>query len=297
MRFNILAKITNLSKGHLKISINHEEIKIKRNILHNPSQAENQRIINKLKMLNIVIDNKYNPYGDALEIHKLIKNPNPYYPNIKEKDIKILFKTITKNLPLYNSSLPKNFLWLKKRVSTRNFAEDKLSLRNVNKILNISYGIIKINRDYYNARHRTVPSAGAIYPLIPVYFSFKDSKIYIYNGNKLIYTKKKFILDDLINNAIYEKADEIIDFKNATGLISLFADLKYICSKYGPRGYLFTILEAGHVMQNIYLSSIKEDIGVCELGCILDDEILSFLNWQNSSKIHIISTVVGSILK
>lgn len=51
------------------------------------------------------------------------------------------------------------------------------------------------------------------------------------------------------------------------------ADLKYAIHNYGERGYRFSLLEAGHIVQNMMLVAASLDKGIAPIGGFDDKEI------------------------
>jgi SagB-type dehydrogenase family enzyme len=48
--------------------------------------------------------------------------------------------------------------------------------------------------------------------------------------------------------------------------------------KYGERGYRFTLLEAGHVCQNLLLAATSQELGAVAVGGFIDDEVNELLD-------------------
>jgi SagB-type dehydrogenase family enzyme len=61
--------------------------------------------------------------------------------------------------------------------------------------------------------------------------------------------------------------------KNASAFIILTAIFKRQKKKYGERAYRCTLLEAGHIGQNIYLSCADEGVGCCSLSSANDRKL------------------------
>jgi SagB-type dehydrogenase family enzyme len=63
--------------------------------------------------------------------------------------------------------------------------------------------------------------------------------------------------------------------------------------KYGPRGYRFVLLEAGHVAQNINLTASALKLGSLNLGGFIDRETDAFLHLDGVSHSTVYSIAVG----
>jgi len=130
---------------------------------------------------------------------------------------------------------------------------------------------------------RTYPSGGARYPL----------EIYLYL-RKPIYPLKSAIYHYQVQMHALEKlpivcSDRILKkellgdangywLKDCWGLIFISAVFQRSEIKYGRASFRYVLLEAGHVMQNIYLVSTALQLGCCALGGFADKRINTFLN-------------------
>jgi SagB-type dehydrogenase family enzyme len=64
--------------------------------------------------------------------------------------------------------------------------------------------------------------------------------------------------------------------------------------KYGPRGYRYIMLEAGHAAQNICLSAVEQGLGSLCMGGFLDGGLNNFLGLDSITETVIYSEAVGS---
>jgi SagB-type dehydrogenase family enzyme len=63
--------------------------------------------------------------------------------------------------------------------------------------------------------------------------------------------------------------------------------------RYGERGYRYMHLDAGHVCQNLYLSSEAIDAGVCAIAAFDDDILNSVLGIDGENHFTIYVATVG----
>lgn len=79
-------------------------------------------------------------------------------------------------------------------------------------------------------------------------------------------------------------------------LINLFitATFKRNQLKYGERGYRGILLDAGHVSQNILLSSVALGCGACVVVACLDDPINDFLQIDGVEESVLMAVSIGS---
>jgi SagB-type dehydrogenase family enzyme len=181
-----------------------------------------------------------------------------------------------------------------KRRSVRNFKKSRLSLNIIREILSFGYGIIRI--DDKKIKHRTAPSAGAFYPLILIYLDIKRKCVYIFNGYRLkpLRNLKRNLLEEFIKKSGLYLLKGIIDINNSAGFIFIFSDVKYSLLKYGPRSYYFSLIEAGHVLQNMVILSTFYNVGLCEIGLPLNENyIKKFFKINLESVFYMTSCVIG----
>ena len=133
-----------------------------------------------------------------------------------------------------------------KRHSARQYQSTPVSQEDLDKLLWSGYGKTPIGR--------TVPSAGACYPL------------------KLYLAEKK----------------EDFNYYDAPDYIVIAVDYRQILKRYGERSYRYVYLEAGHVAQNITLRAIELGLGTVMIGAFNDDKIKRLLG-INEEPIYIIA--------
>lgn len=160
-----------------------------------------------------------------------------------------------------------------KRRSCRDFTKQKLDLELIGNICYYGYSISKHH----------VPSGGALYPL----------KLYViattqqndFSAGYYEYDPEKNIL------VLFSKEIDIEQLKfcfnseeigfGAPIQIIIAGDLARQTNKYTNRGYRLTLLEAGHVAENISLFCAEHNLGTCELGGILDEPMRFELNMRD----------------
>ena len=179
------------------------------------------------------------------------------------------------------------------RRSVRSFKKGKKSLGILNKIIYTSAGLTHYPDNLDDSR-RSYPSAGARYPLeiyiISLALEGLDRHVYHYNV-------KENCLEDLLVNVTNEwilkcTGDEkwILD-SNFLVIITGVPDRSRI--KYGERGFRFMLIEAGHLAQNIIISSGFEDLVACSLGGFIENEIISLLDIANVKEYPLYMIIVG----
>jgi len=155
---------------------------------------------------------------------------------------------------------------LYKRKSIRSYKNECLNLKEISQILWSAYGI--------NENGRTVPSAGAIYPL----------KIYILIGNcceidkgLYFYIPDSHSLIKILSGefrkelALAALSQEWIEKSPATLIIC--ADYEKIKRRYGERGIRYALIEVGHVGENVYLECESLNLGTVGIGAFDDKKV------------------------
>jgi len=116
--------------------------------------------------------------------------------------------------------------------------------------------------------HRTVPSAGALYPL-------KIHLVVLEQNKKLVpaiyrvYFRFPRLGFNLVSKDIDSFLRSFFDpmmLEGAFGVITISGSLNVMAEKYGSRSLLFTVLEAGHVAQNINIAAAEKNIATVEIG-------------------------------
>lgn len=159
---------------------------------------------------------------------------------------------------------------LKKRRTIRSFKKKALSLNQFSQLLWAGYGITEGFR-------RTVPSAGALYPLDLYVAVGRDCVELIEEG---VY---HYIPDD--HSISLQKGEDVrLEIARASLFQSWIADapvcfiitVEYhrITIKYGERGIRYAIMEAGHIAQNIFLQAEALGLGAGIVGAFHDEKII-----------------------
>lgn len=157
------------------------------------------------------------------------------------------------------------------RRSIRKYKNEKLSFDILSKFLWASYGKNALGK-------KTVPSAGATYPL-EIYVVIGnveniENGIYHYDGVRH--------LIKLIKKGDFRKELAIKSYKqmfiaDASFIIVISADFKKTTSRYGDRGYRYVYMEAGHSGQNIHLVASSLRLGTVMIGAFDDKGVKDVL--------------------
>lgn len=186
---------------------------------------------------------------------------------------------------------------IRNRRSIRSFSHQAISLAELSTILFHSGGVTGEYEQREGKPHMKLyayPSAGGLKPLhMYVFISNVDNispGIYYYNP---IENSLKVIEEDL-RNSDFKKITLSYHLRlNASFVIYILGNLYLTGYKYGDRGYRFMTLEAGHLAQNLYLTSTAIGAGAVASGGFLDRDILELLNLEDSDMFVMYEVIVG----
>jgi SagB-type dehydrogenase family enzyme len=180
---------------------------------------------------------------------------------------------------------------LKKRRSIREFSKAPISKLQLSYLLWTSTGIQRRDGEF---EFRTVPSAGALYP-IETYLvanNVEDLEEGIFH-----YSVKSHLLEQLKENSfgrLVAKAalEQTMLSKAAVVFVwtALFARSKW---KYGQRAYRYIYIDAGHIAQNLALSASRLGLGSCQVAAFYDDEVNEIIGVDGIAESAIYLSVIG----
>lgn len=190
-------------------------------------------------------------------------------------------------LPRYDSGDNCLQSLLEMRKSTRNFSDRGISLTDIAKILD-SCRIVDQNR---TPERRTYPSGGARFPVELYLIAFNIENLvkgaYHYNIKK---QKLELLLQENLSNKKREFISPYLENPAATILFTTVIARSEV--KYGLRAYPYSLIEAGHMGQNIHLTCTELGIGSCPVSGFIDDAVKEILDLSDE-EIPIYSMSVG----
>ncbi len=164
---------------------------------------------------------------------------------------------------------------LKRRRSRRRFLTEPLSLDQVSVLL---WAALGYRRD--SGTGRTVPSAGAIYP-VEIHLVTGEPGIegleagvyrYIPQAHSIELTEPG---DRRAKVAAAALSQEFL--RDAPVIAVVSADVGKTTAHYGKRGLRYVHMDTGHVGQNIYLIAEALDLGTVAVGAFDDDRVARLL--------------------
>jgi SagB-type dehydrogenase family enzyme len=181
------------------------------------------------------------------------------------------------------------------RVSVRDLVPSTLTLENLATILHYAYGETRDNKDTGFPRpFRIVPSGGGLYPLelffCSAHIEAVEAGLYHYNpSGHQIRRLNDYDKTNEISKALVQPDIAL----SASLMIFITAIFERSVFKYGDRGYRFTLLEAGHIAQNINLVSNALGLGSVNIGGYFDREIDDLIGLDGVTHSTIYMAAVG----
>lgn len=274
-----IIEVLKLANGYIT------DVEIIDQLIENGQEEEiTKNIIIDLKKLDILGDSR----EQLIEFHKLTTNPSPFNRQISSRDIveitnrnnftpRLGERTNYSKIETIIGSMALN------RESCRNFLPDSIGADMLMTCLDSGYSKDK----------HPVPSAGGLYPLRMYSIVRNGGEIpngyyqYDHQDGDLIKTK-----DDVD----WEKLKHIFNSEdllhNAPIILVISADLSIHSEKYSNRGYRYSILEAGHVAQNIHLVANELGLSTLEYGGFNDNKLSSELDLLDT-EVPLITLALG----
>jgi SagB-type dehydrogenase family enzyme len=139
--------------------------------------------------------------------------------------------------------------------------------------------------------HRPYPSGGSLYPIETYLFIETllgcSGGIYHYNPSD---HALEFLwpLPPIYNTKLLVPRSDHLDF---SALIVFTAVWNRSSAKYGDFAYLLSLLEAGHMSQNIALCGAALDLATCPVAGFEDDQITTLLDLDSTREqpVHVVS--------
>ena len=230
-------------------------------------EDEVSEIISELCDMELVVDSR----EQFLHFHRISNYPSAFNSNLTQDEVEAY--TRSKRQPVKsgtvfefkkdrNSAL---YPIREKRRSCRNFTEQTLTLDQIGNICHYAYSIYD----------HTVPSGGALYPL-KIYVAIEKAQdgigegYYEYDSESDVLIRFSDSVDAEQLKYCYNQ--EEMPFGSSVQII-IAADLKRQPHKYANRGYRLTLIEVGHVAENISLYCAEQGLGACEMGGVQDEPL------------------------
>jgi len=180
---------------------------------------------------------------------------------------------------------------LSKRKSIRSFSNRSITLNEFAFLLWASTGIQRVEQGY---EFRTVPSAGALYPIETYVLVNRVDSVEkgLYHYNIEEHALEVLTLGDF--------GDELSDAALGQEMIAV-APVVFIWSaifarskwKYRQRAFRYVYLDAGIIGENLALSATGIGLGSCQIGAFFDDEVNQILGLDGITESALYLSVAG----
>ena len=155
------------------------------------------------------------------------------------------------------------------RRSCRNYLDEQLTPAEIGQLCWAAQGQV--------GRFRTVPSAGATYPLEVFVVSMDGLFHYLPDGHCL----EELTAEDIRGKiAAAAWGQEFIRQAGATFVIA--AEFERTTERYGQRGVRYVYMEAGHAAQNMHLEAEAMELGSVAVGAFNDGAVSKVLKLPGS---------------
>jgi SagB-type dehydrogenase family enzyme len=176
---------------------------------------------------------------------------------------------------------------MRERRSCRSFTATPLPLAHLAQVLENAYGVTGLIEETGSHRFyaRPVPSAGALYPLelyaVTQAVETLPDGVYHYGG-------LDHCLESVKQGSFLKNLGELLlgqfflDNANAALVFTVVFDRTL--RKYGPRGYRYILIEAGHVAQNVCLLAAELGLASICLGGFVDHRLNTWLGLDGTTE-------------
>ena len=228
---------------------------------------EVMEILSELEEMELIVDARY----QFMHFHRVSNYPTAINSGLTQEEVESYTKS--KRLPVksgrsFDFKIDQDsalFSIRAKRRSCRSFSDKKLTGSQISSICHYAYSI----------PDHSVPSGGALYPL-RIYVLIEEPQdglapgYYEYNAeqNRLVLFNDEVDVEQLR----YCFNQEEMPFGSSVQIV-IAADLDRQPYKYANRGYRLTLIEVGHVAENIGLYVAEQGLGACEMGGVQDEPL------------------------
>ncbi len=185
-------------------------------------------------------------------------------------------------------------LWeiLSQRRSVRDFHPRPLADHQLSQLLWAAQGI---TAEQFGYKFRTVPSAGALYP-VETYLVVNDVEGIpqgVYHHNVLEHCLERLKQGDYRVTIARAALDQKIAYEASVvfAWTVVFERSKW---KYKQRAYRYIYLDAGHIAQTVAMAAVALGLGSCQIAALYDEEVNDLLGLDGIEESAIYLTVVGN---
>ena len=181
------------------------------------------------------------------------------------------------------------------RTSVRAFAPRPVEFHDLARVLHHSYGVTRTAEVTGGLRgFRAVPSGGGLYPLELYVAANEVSGLGpgLYHFNPAL-GELRLLRDEDVGGEVAACMLQRDVVREAAVVVLLAGFFDRVTFKYGDRGYRFTLLEAGHVAQNLNLAAEACGWGALNLGGCYDREVDDLIGLDGVSASAVYAVALG----
>jgi SagB-type dehydrogenase family enzyme len=183
------------------------------------------------------------------------------------------------------------------RRSVRRFDDSPLEVAHVARLLYFGNGItgsLEPTNHGVLQPVRAAPSGGALYPveIYPVILRTEQlaSGVYHYAVDR---HGLELVRGGRFGDVLSQATSDPLLFSHAAVVFVLTGVFGRAHFKYGERGYRFTLLEAGHICQNVLLMATALGLGAVAVGGFIDDEVNDLVDIDGVDEAAVYLIAVG----
>lgn len=151
------------------------------------------------------------------------------------------------------------------RESVRTYEDKEIEIEKISQLLWVTQG--------KKGNKRTVPSAGATYPL-EIYVIIKNKGYYHYNHRK---HTLELITEEKMSKTLAKASWDQKFIEEAYIKIIICAEYSRTTQRYGERGVRYVHMEVGHAGQNIHLQAVALGLVSVPIGAFQDKQVKKIL--------------------
>lgn len=182
---------------------------------------------------------------------------------------------------------------LLKRRSIREFSPRHMQLHHLSYLLWASTGL---QREEQGHEFRTVPSAGALYPVETYIVANKVENL---PAGVYHYAIREHSLEEIRSGYLGFQLQEAALGQdmcaNAQAVFIWTAVFPRSTWKYDQRAYRYVYVDAGHIAQNLALAAVSTRMGSCQIGAFFDDKVNAIIEVDGTEESVIYMSVVGPV--
>lgn len=246
-----------------------------------------EKLTEELFQKQVIVDGK----TLEKEFWKTVTNPMRFPTNITNEDVARLVSQATErhrkeNIGrAYKPSKSNLSEIMSRRKSVRTFSGEIVDFQTVIDLLWSAYGEC-LTAD--GQSHRSVPSAGALYPLmihVGLFAKTGDLDPGVY---RVLYDQDGSVGFRSVSTDVLRFARSFLSpagiQKGTHGVIAISGSFTISNQKYGNRSMLYVPLEAGHSAQNILLEATRQGVATLEIGGFVDELVAQSIELSDDYK-------------